>query len=178
MFPPPLFEGATEGGDPVTGSLGSFTWGDGGSDSPWLPGGEIAVGTGEQLTEVPGGYQCAYATFDPASNAWTKWKLLKTPDLVGRFFQLAPGCVQWLVRDDGDLLRVLSEPGDLATVREALESAEVEVESADIVMEPKNTVEVKGNDAKSLLGLIETPIDWLGTTATAINPSGEAMTWS
>jgi YebC/PmpR family DNA-binding regulatory protein len=60
------------------------------------------------------------------------------------------------VRDEEDLLRVLSEPGDLATVRQALESAGVEVESADIAMEPKSTVEVKGNDAKSLLGLIET----------------------
>jgi YebC/PmpR family DNA-binding regulatory protein len=60
------------------------------------------------------------------------------------------------VRDEEDLLRVLSEPGDLATVRQALESAGVEVESADIAMEPKSTVEVRGNDAKSLLGLIET----------------------
>jgi YebC/PmpR family DNA-binding regulatory protein len=60
------------------------------------------------------------------------------------------------VRDEGDLLRVLCEPGDLATVREALESAGVDVESADVTMEPKSTVEVKGNDAKSLVGLIET----------------------
>jgi YebC/PmpR family DNA-binding regulatory protein len=60
------------------------------------------------------------------------------------------------VSDEGDLLRVLSAPGDLATVRQALESAGVEVESADIAMEPKSTVEVKGNEAKSLLGLIET----------------------
>jgi YebC/PmpR family DNA-binding regulatory protein len=60
------------------------------------------------------------------------------------------------VRVEGDLLRVLSEPADLASVREALEAAGVEVQSADIAMEPKSTVEVKGNDAKSLLGLIET----------------------
>jgi YebC/PmpR family DNA-binding regulatory protein len=60
------------------------------------------------------------------------------------------------VRVEGDLLRVLCEPGDLATVREALESAGVEVESEDLAMEPKSTVEVKGNEAKSLLGLIET----------------------
>ena len=54
------------------------------------------------------------------------------------------------VRDEGDLLRVLCEPADLATVREALESAGVEIESAEVTMEPKNTVEVKGNEAKSL----------------------------
>jgi YebC/PmpR family DNA-binding regulatory protein len=59
------------------------------------------------------------------------------------------------VREDGDLLRVLSEPSDLAAVREALESSGVEVRSGHLAMEPKSTVEVKGNDAKALLGLIE-----------------------
>jgi len=35
--------------------MGTFTWGDGGSDSPWLPGSPIAVGTGEALTvSIPG----------------------------------------------------------------------------------------------------------------------------
>ena len=47
---PPEAMLATEGGDPVAGSLGSFTWGDGGSDSPWLPGASITVGAGESLT--------------------------------------------------------------------------------------------------------------------------------
>ena len=47
---PPAASLAVEGGDPVTGQLGTFTWGDGGSDSPWLPGSPIAVGTGERLT--------------------------------------------------------------------------------------------------------------------------------
>ena len=52
---PPEVSMATEGGDPVAGSLGSFTWGDGGSDSPWLPGGPIASGIGEQLSVVVAG---------------------------------------------------------------------------------------------------------------------------
>jgi len=60
------------------------------------------------------------------------------------------------VREEGDLLRVLCEPGDLSSVREALEAAGVEIQSTDLAMEPKSTVEVKGSDAKSLLGLIET----------------------
>lgn len=47
---PPDASLAAEGGDPVVGQLGSFTWGDGGSDSPWLPGAKIAVGAGEPLT--------------------------------------------------------------------------------------------------------------------------------
>jgi len=59
------------------------------------------------------------------------------------------------VRDEGDSLRVLCDPGDLSDVRGALESAGVEIESAGVAIEPKSTVEVKGNDAKSLLALIE-----------------------
>ena len=59
------------------------------------------------------------------------------------------------VVEEGDLVRVLSEPGALSAVRAALEEAGVEVQSADLAMEPKSTVEVKGNDAKSLLNLIE-----------------------
>ena len=59
------------------------------------------------------------------------------------------------VREEGDLLRVLCEPGDLGAVREALAGAGVEVQSSEVAMEPKSTVEVKGNDAKSLLALIE-----------------------
>jgi YebC/PmpR family DNA-binding regulatory protein len=59
------------------------------------------------------------------------------------------------VREEGKTLRVLCEPSDLSAVREALEAGEVEIQSAEVVMEPKSTVEVKGNEAKSLLGLIE-----------------------
>jgi hypothetical protein len=51
---PPAATLAVEGGDPVTGQLGTFTWGDGGSDSPWLPGSPISVGTGERLTVTIG----------------------------------------------------------------------------------------------------------------------------
>jgi YebC/PmpR family DNA-binding regulatory protein len=59
------------------------------------------------------------------------------------------------VRDEGDALRVLCQPADLSAVREALEAAGVEIESAEVATEPKSTVEVKGNEAKSLLNLIE-----------------------
>jgi hypothetical protein len=47
---PPNASIQAEGGDPVTGQLGSYTWADGGSDSPWLPGSPITVGAGEPLT--------------------------------------------------------------------------------------------------------------------------------
>lgn len=56
---------------------------------------------------------------------------------------------------EGDVLRVLCEPTDLSAVRAALEQAGVEVRGDEVALEPKSTVEVKGNEAKSLLGLIE-----------------------
>jgi YebC/PmpR family DNA-binding regulatory protein len=59
------------------------------------------------------------------------------------------------VRADGDQLRVICDPGDLAAVREALEGTGVEVQSADLTMEPKNTVEVKGTEAEWLLKLVD-----------------------
>ncbi len=59
------------------------------------------------------------------------------------------------VQEDGGLLRILSEPTNLNAVRAALEGAGVEVQSSDLVMEPKNTVEVKGDEAKWLLELVD-----------------------
>jgi transcriptional/translational regulatory protein YebC/TACO1 len=59
------------------------------------------------------------------------------------------------VREDGDELRVLCQSGDLSAVREALEGAGVEIQSATIATEPKSTVEVKGHDAERLLKLLD-----------------------
>jgi YebC/PmpR family DNA-binding regulatory protein len=56
---------------------------------------------------------------------------------------------------DGDLLKVVCAAQHLAAVREALESSGVEVESAELSMEPKNVVEVSGGDASRLMGLME-----------------------
>lgn len=47
---PPDASLAAEGGDPVTAQLGTYTWRESGSDSPWLPGASIAIGVGEPLT--------------------------------------------------------------------------------------------------------------------------------
>ena len=46
------------------------------------------------------------------------------------------------VTEDGDLLKITTAASDLAAVRSALEDAGVEVQSAEVSMEPKNTVEV------------------------------------
>ncbi len=47
---PPAARLTAEGGDPVTGQLGTYTWAGAGSDSPWLHGAPLAVGHGEPLT--------------------------------------------------------------------------------------------------------------------------------
>ena len=52
---PPSAALAADGGDPAVGQLGSYTWLDGGSDSPWLPGTPVTVGAGEPLTVTIGG---------------------------------------------------------------------------------------------------------------------------
>ena len=59
------------------------------------------------------------------------------------------------VAADGDVLRVLTAPADLATVRAALDEAGVEVESTDVVMDPTTTVEVGEGEAKTLLRLMD-----------------------
>ncbi len=52
---PPAATLSVEGGDPVAGQLGSFTWNGGGSDSPWLPGAPLSIGAGERLTALLAG---------------------------------------------------------------------------------------------------------------------------
>ncbi len=59
------------------------------------------------------------------------------------------------VREDGDLLKVIADPGSLSAVREALEDAGIEIRSADIAMEPKSTVEIGEGEAKQLLRLLD-----------------------
>jgi hypothetical protein len=59
---------------------------------------------GAQLLDQPRSHECAYATFDPKTKNWTKWKMLQMLQTDSKFFLVAPGCVQWLVREDGSLL--------------------------------------------------------------------------
>jgi YebC/PmpR family DNA-binding regulatory protein len=59
------------------------------------------------------------------------------------------------VSEDGDLLKVLCAADRLTAVREALESEGVEIESAELTMEPSSTVEIGGGDAPRLLRLME-----------------------
>jgi YebC/PmpR family DNA-binding regulatory protein len=57
---------------------------------------------------------------------------------------------------DDDTLRVVSDPASLTAVREALEDSGVEIESAELAMEPKATVEVSDPvEARGLVRLID-----------------------
>jgi len=72
----------------------------------------IAIGTrlrysqaGAQLQDKPRSYDFAYSVYDPPADSWSKWQTLDMPLGEGsRFSQVAPGCVQWLVEEDGNLL--------------------------------------------------------------------------
>jgi YebC/PmpR family DNA-binding regulatory protein len=59
------------------------------------------------------------------------------------------------VQQDGDLLKVVTDPSDLARVREALEGAGVQIQSSDLAMEPKNVVDVDESAAPALLRLLD-----------------------
>ncbi|TVQ32511.1 MAG: YebC/PmpR family DNA-binding transcriptional regulator [Phycisphaeraceae bacterium] len=56
---------------------------------------------------------------------------------------------------DGDTWTITTAPADFLTVKEAIDNAGVEAASASITMEPNNTVEVRGGDAKRVLALYE-----------------------
>src|SRR5438477_12391359 len=56
---------------------------------------------------------------------------------------------------DGDSLKVVCAPGDLSAVREALESEGVEIESAELTMEPKTVVQVGAGEAAMLIRLMD-----------------------
>lgn len=57
---------------------------------------------------------------------------------------------------DEDVYEVITEPSDLKEVREALEAAGVEVESAELTMRPTNRVEVDESTVGQLMRLLET----------------------
>jgi hypothetical protein len=62
---------AAEGGDAVTGQLGTYTWFGTGSDSPWLTGAPLTVGSGEplSLTVVPDGRIATWEVRDVPAGA-------------------------------------------------------------------------------------------------------------
>jgi YebC/PmpR family DNA-binding regulatory protein len=60
------------------------------------------------------------------------------------------------VAPDGNVLKITTAPGDLSSVRTALEGDGVEVESAELAMEPNAVVEIsEESEARALVRLIE-----------------------
>ena len=59
------------------------------------------------------------------------------------------------VADDGEVFTVITEPGDLVTVRKALQDAGIDYDSADLVQSPKNEVELSLEDARKVSKLID-----------------------
>jgi YebC/PmpR family DNA-binding regulatory protein len=60
------------------------------------------------------------------------------------------------VVEDDDTLKIICEPQSLTAVREALAGSGVEIESAELAMEPQNLVEVTdATEARRLIRLIE-----------------------
>ena len=59
------------------------------------------------------------------------------------------------VSEEGDSLKVVSAAEDLGAVRDALEQAGIDIESAELTMEPRNVVEVTGTDARAVMRLME-----------------------
>jgi len=57
---------------------------------------------------------------------------------------------------DGDIFEIVSGTGELTAVREALEQAGVDLESAELAMRPSTRTPVEEGDAKSLMRLIDT----------------------
>lgn len=62
---------AAEGGDPVTGQLGTYVWFGTGSDAPWLAGAPLTVGNGEplRLSVVPDGLIASWEVRDLPAGA-------------------------------------------------------------------------------------------------------------
>lgn len=59
------------------------------------------------------------------------------------------------VTDDGNSWQVLCEPSEFLSVREAIASAVITVESAQMTMIPTTTASCSGNDARKLINLLE-----------------------
>jgi len=60
---------------------------------------------GKQLLDKPRSHDGAYAVFDPETNAWTPWKMIaNVPEPDSKFYLVNPGCVQWLVKANGNVL--------------------------------------------------------------------------
>ena len=59
------------------------------------------------------------------------------------------------VRGSEESIEVITPPDSMKPVRDALQAADVNVESSDLTQVPKSTIAIEGSDAKTLLNLID-----------------------
>ncbi|MBM3289075.1 MAG: exo-alpha-sialidase [Candidatus Hydrogenedentes bacterium] len=59
---------------------------------------------GDQLEDQPRSLQTAYAVHDPSTGAWSGWRNIELDDNDTKFYISGPGCSQWLIQDDGNIL--------------------------------------------------------------------------
>lgn len=73
------------------------------------------------------------------------------------------------IERDEELYEVVTAPGDLAAVREALERAGVEIQRSELEQRPRTRVPVAGDDAARLLRLIDALEDYDDVNAVHAN---------
>jgi transcriptional/translational regulatory protein YebC/TACO1 len=59
------------------------------------------------------------------------------------------------VNDTGSEWEVLTQPDTFDAVKDALASAQIEISSAEVTKRPQNAVRVDGDEAKTVLRLME-----------------------
>lgn len=58
-------------------------------------------------------------------------------------------------KSEGEYYEITSEPGTFEAIRSAIEQKNIPMQTAEVTMIPSSTVKVAGNDAKSVLSLME-----------------------
>ncbi len=74
---------------------------------------------GSHLYDQPGSHAAGYAVYDPTGDRWTRFRAIEVPDVEGQFYILAPGCTQWTVKANGDVLipAYMADPEAIKTHR-------------------------------------------------------------
>ncbi|MCI1832116.1 MAG: YebC/PmpR family DNA-binding transcriptional regulator [Bifidobacterium sp.] len=72
-----------------------------------------------------------------------------------KLFELAAEAGAEDVQDEGEVYTVVTDPGDMVEVRKSLQAAGIDYDSADLVMSPKNEIELSLDDAQKVSRLID-----------------------
>lgn len=82
-------------------------------------------------------------------------RLAKEAASEEQLFDVALGAGAEDLADEGEEWLVSTPPAEVDVVRSALEAASIQVKSAQLVMVPKNTVQIQGRDAENVLKLMD-----------------------